>query len=288
MSAMQSPARRGGPPGDDGGRSIARLVADHRAGLGSLAVLAAASLAGWFLWTRSAADLQARPDALLFPEQVDLRGVADWVRGDVRGEALHAASLDGGMPLDDPQLPARLRRAFEMHPWVQRVERITLAQPAAAVVEVRCREPVAMVRWNEGLLAVDGEGVVLPSRDFTGETAAEYPRITNVTSTPVGAEGTPWGDPLVHEAAAVAAVLGPEWAVLGLHEIRPLAGGRGTVWELAAADGRTIVFGSAPGREADGEPSAAAKVARLKQVAATTEPADRIDLRHDPPSPASP
>lgn len=287
MSASQPPARRGGPPGDESGGGRGRLFADHRAGLGSLAVVAAAAIGGWLLWSRSAADLQSRPEAVLFPEQVELRGVAEWVGGDVRSEALHAASLDGGMPLDAPELPARLRRAFEMHPWVQRVERITLAQPAAAVVEVRCREPVAMVRWNDGLLAIDGEGVVLPSRDFNGESAKAYPRITRVTSSPVGAEGTPWGDPLVHEAAAVAAVLGPEWATLGLHEIRPVAGGRGTVWELAATDGRTIFFGSAPGREADGEPSAAEKVARLRQVAATAEPADRIDLTRAP-APASP
>jgi hypothetical protein len=49
------------------------------------------------------------------------------------------------------------------------------------------------------------------------------------------------------------------------------------VWELVGADGRIIVFGAAPGRESGDEPSAAAKIARLRSLdgAAT----DRVDLR---------
>jgi hypothetical protein len=37
-------------------------------------------------------------------------------------------------------------------------------------------------------------------------------------------------------------------------------------WELRAEEGRTIVFGSAPGHERAGEPTAAAKIARLRSL----------------------
>ena len=125
--------------------------------------------------------------------------------------------------LTDPELPNRLARGFDTHPWVKRVVRVTLADPPAAVVEVVCREPVAMIGVKGGLLAVDEEGVVLPSGDFTAEAAAEYPRISGVESSPQGPEGSRWGDPVVEEGAAVAGVIGPEWKSLGLVDLRPIA-----------------------------------------------------------------
>jgi hypothetical protein len=53
------------------------------------------------------------------------------------------------------------------------------------------------------------------------------------------------------------------------------------MWELAAADGSRILFGSAPGRETAGEPPAAAKLARLKELGATGG-AGRLDLTVEP------
>jgi hypothetical protein len=171
-----------------------------------------------------------------------------------------------------------------MHPWVREVVSVTATHPAAADVVVRCREPVAMVAVPGGLLAVDAEAVVLPSDDFTAETAAEYPRITGVPSGPQGAVGFPWGDPLVEEGSAVAAAVGPDWKSLGLIGCRPAGGGSPTArtWELVDNKGRTILFGAAPGHEAAGEPTAATKIARLRALPAgasadltkTPQPAD--------------
>lgn len=266
---MNAPLRRRAPvPEPTHGSPLTGFLVARRAGLGALAVVAAAAVGGWLVWRRHADDVRAHPDAVLFPEQVEVRGVAAWIRGDLRAEALRDASLDGGLPLDDPELAERLRRAFARHPWVREVAAVTLREPAAAVVEVRCREPVAMVRVKGGVYAVDAEGVVLPSDDFTPESAATYPTIAEVASTPLGAAGTRWGDPLVVEGAAVAAVLGPEWPRFGLRDLRPTTTAAGTTWDLVGDDGRTIRFGSAPGRERAGEPSAAAKVARLRGLAA--------------------
>lgn len=286
---MTDSLRRRPPLPDPTGRSpIAEFVAARRAGLGAVAVVAAAAAGGWYLWQRHADDVRAHPTAVLFPEQVELRGSSPWVRSDIRTEALRDASLDAGLPLDDPDLPERLRRAFARHPWVREVARVSLREPAAAIIEIRCREPVATVRVKDGLFAVDAEGVVLPSDDFTPESAAAYPTIASVQSTPLGAAGTPWGDPLVAEGAAVAAAIGPEWPRLGLRDLRPGALAGGIAWDLVGDEGRTIRFGSAPGRERPGEPAAAMKLARLRELAAGQEGKEDVDLMVAPAEPPVP
>jgi len=215
---------------------------------------------------------------MLRPDAVELLGCPAWVRCDLKAEALRNASLDGGLPLDDPQLPMRLARAFDMHPWVQQVLSVKLRNPAGAVVEILCREPVAMVGVQGGLLAVSAEGIVLPSGDFTAELAAEYPRISGVESSPQGPEGSLWGDPIVEEGAALAVAIGPQWQALEIVDCRPTIERGRRMWELFGPAGRVALFGSAPGREVAGEPSAAAKIARLKAIGAARQVTPAVDL----------
>lgn len=138
-----------------------------------------------------------------------------------------------------------------------------------------------MVGVKGGLLAVDAEGVVLPSGDFSAESAARYPRISGVGSSPQGPEGSPWGDPVVEEGAVLAVAIGPEWEPLGLTECRPVVGVGPRKWELNGPQSRSILFGAAPGREPPGEPAAAAKIARLRRLAAKPAVDERIDLTAD-------
>lgn len=264
-------------PTPAGGR-FADFLSARRSGLGAVAVVLASLAAAALLWSRIGDVVIWRDDAILRPEMVELQGVAPWVKSDIKTEALRTASLDGGLPIGDPELPNRLARAFDTHPWVKQVVSVKPRHPAAAVVEVLCREPVAMVSVKGGLLAVDAEGVVLPSGDFTPEAAAEYPRVTGIESSPQGPEGSAWGDTAVEEAAAVAVVIGPEWKSLGLVDCRPKAISGARAWELVGPDGQVILFGSAPSQEREGEPSAASKVARLKSLQGKPLPAEGIDL----------
>lgn len=129
-------------------------------------------------------------------------------------------------------------------------------------------------------------GVLLPSDDFTAESAARYPKVAGVTSGPRAAVGFPWGDPLVEEAAALAAVVGPEWQPLSLVECRPVELGDGLrQWELVGEDDLVIRYGSAPGHEQAGEPTAAMKAARLRALSAGDRPTGRVDLTAAPPPP---
>lgn len=280
-----SSRRREQPPEPPSAGRMAGFVDEHRAGLGALVVAAVAVFLGWMAWERLGERVRGVDDLIVHPDAIELVGVAPWIRGDLKVEALHDASIADGIPLDDPELVRRLARAFAMHPWVREVVAVTVSHPAAARVEIRCREPVAMVAVPGGLLAVDAEGVVLPSDDFTSESAAAYPRVTGVASGPQGAVGFPWGDRTVEQGAALASALGPDWEPLGLVECRPhsAASAEGLSWELRGKDGRTIIFGSAPGHEQAGEPTAATKIARLRSLphdAAGTAVA--VDLRMAP------
>ncbi len=238
-----------------------------------------AGVVGWMAWGRYGESVRTSAGNLLLPENVEVVGVGEWIRIDLKNEALRDASLDNGLPLDDPELVRRLARAFDIHPWVREVVRVKLRHPAAATVEIRCREPVAMVSVPGGLLPVDAEGILLPIDDFSPETAALYPKITGVASGPLGAVGFTWGDPLVEEAAAVASVIGPEWKWLDLVACRPQAtSGGGHAWELVRDDDAVIRFGSAPGHEQAGEPTAAVKVARLRALVGSERTTAPIDL----------
>jgi|688.fasta_scaffold20041_2 hypothetical protein len=275
---MKTPPRRQTPAIEPPGRGkLAGFFADHRAGLGAIVVAAAAIAAAWSVWSLYGERIRGQPDALLHPGQVTVRGVPNWVTTNLVAEALRDASLDHGLPIDDPAIERKLAAAFDAHPWVRHVVGVAVRHPAAAVIDLECRVPVAMVRWKGGLLGIDAEGIVLPTADFTSEAAAEYPRITGIETSPKSAAGVAWGDVEVEEGAAVAALVGPEWGPLGLVELRPLRGRAGRMWELVGPGTRTILFGSAPGHEQPGEPSAAARIARLKGLGADPTD-DRIDL----------
>jgi hypothetical protein len=266
------------PPPASPRSGLAAFMADHRSGLAAIAVAVAATAAGWLLWREFGERARTHRGAILTPADVELVGCADWVTSDLRAEALRGASLDGGLPLDDPELARRLARAFDIHPWVREVVRVTLRHPAGAVVEIRCREPVAMVAVPGGLLAVDAESVVLPSDDFSADIAAEYPRLTGIDSSPQGPEGSRWGDVVVEEGAAVASVIGPDWKALGLVECKPVIAAGVRRWDLIGPDAKIIRFGSAPGHESAGEPSAALKAAALRALVGHPLPDAGVDL----------
>jgi hypothetical protein len=277
-----SQRRKPEPAPVSNGSGLAEFVSQRRAGLGALAVVVAAALGVAWLWRNHGDTVGWSGDNLLEPARIELEGVAPWVHADVKAEALKAASLDRGLPLTDPELANRLARAFDTHPWVKRVVNVRLSHPAAAVVEIVCREPAAMVAVKGGLLAIDAESVVLPSNDFTAEAAAEYPRLTGIESSPQGPEGARWGDPVVEEGAMIASVIGPDWKSLGLVECRPVMQAGTRRWELIGPESQTIIFGSAPGHEREGEPSAALKAAALRKLVGQPLPAS-ADLTQPPP-----
>lgn len=276
---MKQPVRRQPGVAPAARPSLGSFLVQRRAGLGAAAVVAAAVVGGGVAWNRFGQQVREQDGYTLTVQDVRLIGQADWIKGNIAAEALRDASLDGKLPLDDPELARRLARAFDVHPWVRSVDRVEVSHPPQALVEIRCREPVAMVRVTGGLLPVDGEGVVLPSGDFTPEEAAVYPVLSGIDSLPQGPAGAAWGDPAIEEGVALVTLVRPEWNALGLAECRRGTSGTGRLWELVNREGIAIIFGGSPGREPLGEVGAAEKIAALKSLAAEGPVRATYDLR---------
>lgn len=276
---MRQAGRGQAEPASEPDGGMAAFFAQRQAGLGVVLVTVLACVAGFFAWQRFGPDVRKRSDYVLQPENVTLVGQPPWVKSDITQQALRDASLDAQLPLDDPELARRLARAFDVHPWVRSVDRVEVRSPAFAEVTITCRKPVAMVRVPGGLLPVDGEGVVLPSDEFTPDEAASYPVVAGVRSLPQGPAGSAWGDQAVEEAVAVVAVTAPEWAALNLVECRLQEQPEQRQWELVNAAGVAITFGASPGREPLGEPGMAEKIAALQTLAASGPVATATDLR---------
>jgi len=259
--------------------SLIGLVWRWRALIGAGVIVTVAIFAGRMAWERQREKVIRDEDSLLTADRIEVIGVPPWITTDLKWQALRNASLDMPLPLDAPDLERRLARAFDMHPWVRRVERVKTSHPAAAIVRVICREPVAMVRVEGGLLAVDRETILLPSDDFTAESAAEYPVVAGVSTSPRGPVGSPWGDPAVDEAVNLITTLGPEADAFGLVECSrvPREVTAGNWWELVGSDKLVVLFGSAPGRAVAGEPSAAQKIIRLRKIAAVHARGESVD-----------
>jgi hypothetical protein len=168
----------------------------------------------------------------------------------------------------DKDVTIRVYQAFELHPWVLKVKRVSKHPPARLDVDVEYRLPVAWVEvppgvlpGNEaGVIPVDANSVVLPTQDFSHANLHDYLRISVAGISACGMAGSPWGDPRVTGAARIAAALQGVWREGKLFRVRL------SVYELETQGHHRIVWGHAPGEEITDEPSPAVKLKRLNQL----------------------
>ena len=125
----------------------------------------------------------------------------------------------------DDDLPVLLKTGFGRHPWVARVDKVDVLPPHTVRVAVAYRQvalavvvapdlaaPLSGPNKNQPLRAVDAYGVLLPKK-------APIPQglpVLDSAPRPTGAEGKPWGDPIVEAAARTAVLLQPHWQRLEL------------------------------------------------------------------------
>jgi hypothetical protein len=253
-----------------------------------IAAVGAAALVG--LWSRLNEELLSGQDYQITAEDIVLTPPPRWIRSDVRAEAIRMGSLDQGMSLMDEELTERVARAFALHPWIQRVQRVVKRHPARIEVEVAYRRPVCMVALHNELRPVDPSGVVLPVVDFSPIEARRFPRLSGIDTAPLGPEGTLWGDPRVHQAAEIASALFNDWDQLGLSEIVPSAQPAGREasydFELLTPGGSRVLWGHSKSHAGPSEISPHDKVVRLKRFIAEHGSLDNpqhrqeIDIRH--------
>ncbi len=196
-----------------------------------------------------------------------------WIRRPVVQEVIEHTRWEEPLTVLDAQLPKKLYEAFSLHPWIACVERVQLEAGPRVQVWVQYRKPVLMVEVPGGLFPVDQYGVLLPTEDFTPEQASRFPRLGGIRSRPSGPPGTPWGDPLVQQAATVADTLQDVWLAWGLYRLVPRAKPAGQAraqaagppwFEIHTRHGTRILWGPAQG-EPD-MPSPAQRKALLEQL----------------------
>lgn len=140
-------------------------------------------------------------------------------------EVRAASGMVESFQLLDPTLAARLKPAFEAHPWVESFESVAVEPPETVRVSLRFRTPVLVVRGEKESRVLDGHGILLPPAAPADGAAILANRVT--TAPPKS--GEPWLDPLVTRAVELASVYRPT-------RIERTDSG----WKLAMPDGKDL------------------------------------------------
>ena len=173
-----------------------------------LAVFAGLGTLGWYFVKDK---IRSKQEYRLSADKVVVSQPPDWIPDQFVEDVLRSSGLNQSGSLLDKALPQKLAEAFSAYPWVERVEQVVLRYPAGANVELVYRVPVALVEVPQRrVLPVDRSGIVLPP-DYLSEANFDWKSkcwiVQGIQSMPLGSFGTPWGDPLVHTAAQLAATL---------------------------------------------------------------------------------
>jgi hypothetical protein len=179
------------------------------------------------------------------------------------------ANLPDDLDLLDPDTVDRITTAFSSNPWVEQVIRVTPLSKNLRV-ELAFRQPVLAVPIHGRLRAVDARGILLPERAVRDD----LPQFSGEVRVQPAGPGKVWADPRLTAGARVTAYLHPQQDRLRLEKID--ADERGIL--LRTAWGWTIVWGSPPGSELQGELPAEEKVARLLRAIPESGPLE-LDLR---------
>ncbi len=121
-------------------------------------------------------------------------------RGVFLDEVQYLSRVPDRMSVLDDSLSQRLSAAFAMHPWVEKVDSVTVEPPHRIGVCLVFRRPALAVPTAEGLIGVDRHGVRLPKHAPT----VGLPIFEGTAPPPQGPAGTKWGDVEVERRAAQA------------------------------------------------------------------------------------
>ena len=128
-------------------------------------------LAGIFIactyaaWQNIGPRVLSSPDYFLGPQQIEITPPPPWiVRSDLAAEVYRDLGRQGPLRIMDENLTERVAAAFSGHPWVAKVQQVTKYHPARVKIDLIYRRPVCMVEIPGGLMPVDDEAVLLPTR----------------------------------------------------------------------------------------------------------------------------
>jgi len=218
------------------------------------AVFAGFGTLGWYFVKDK---IRTKREYLLSADKVVVSPPPDWIPDHFVEDVLRSSGLNQTDSLLDKTLPQKLAEAFAAYPWIERVEQVALRYPSGANVKLSYRVPVALVEVPQrGILPVDRNGIVLPPEYLSvasSDWRSKHWIIQGIQSMPLGSFGTLWGDPQVHTAAQLAAVLtdDPDHTAESLKLARiiiaateTIPGGTRIVCRLKTAAGMEIHWGT--------------------------------------------
>jgi hypothetical protein len=133
---------------------------------------------------------------------IDCGPLPSYVPADFLQDVRQLGSFPETLDTRQPQLLEKLHAAFRKHPRVLDVKQVRLASSQKIVVELRFREPVALVQGEQKWI-VDAHGVLLPP--LPGSAEGNLIPIEGVKECAIVPPGQPW--PAVQAAATVAAAV---------------------------------------------------------------------------------
>ncbi|WP_164104601.1 hypothetical protein [Candidatus Laterigemmans baculatus] len=246
------------------------------------AALLVGSYVAWHHW---GAERIGRQYYRLEREAVSITPPPPFVQSDITAAVFETHQLEKTSLLHR-QATATIAQAYQTHPWVQQVVRVEKRSDGVDI-HLRYRQPMAMVRVisqhaevkGPAVFVVDGRGILLPPEDFVGFDTTSLLHIEVPGTYPTGGIGSPFGDQRVIAAAALAELLEKHREICNLAAITLTNPNRAFneswVYAIIRTDGTRFIWGSAPGEEVRGEPSAAAK---LQALLADTSRVDDLRL----------
>lgn len=259
-----------------------------RAALLSLIGPSVLLLSGYLGWRYYGAKALDSTYYAIKRENIHLTNTPVWLKTDIVQEVYDGSGLSRMSLLDD-QSAAVIARAFDAHPWIRKTHRVQKMAGGQIMVNVEYRTPIAMVhceasidetsggKASESFLPVDTDGILLPTKDFSQSDISEYLLIyaKNIRASEYRRVGTPLGDSQIEDAVLLCRLLSPIRSDARLTSVYVYPSRENGVakWklEIATRGGPRILWGSAPGRENFGEPSANSKLKRLLEIASTKD-----------------
>ena len=234
---------------------------------------------GYVAWQTWGAEHVARKYYGIRPESISVTPAPEYVRTDIVDTVYRDMAMDE-LSLLDRQACSKIASAFNSNPWVRHVTGVTKLSGSGLDVRLEYRQPVAMVHVisrhpeysGAGFFAVDGEGTLLPRSDFSEADVHQYLHIIAPGAYPTGRIGAAFGDVRIEAAALLAHFLHPDHKELGLTSIGvhgDLRQNPVVQLEIAGEGDQRWFWGSPPGQEVPGEPTAQMKLDTLRAGAAT-------------------
>ncbi len=247
-----------------------------------------------FLWERHQETIVNLEEFSLTQEKIALTPQPHWSELDLKEMVLDQSNGEQASILDTELVP-RTAGIMKQVGFVEQINSIEKSK-SGLNIDVIYRQPIALVelsavtmknKWPSNqmgktvLLPVDRNGVLMP--ESIGDNLS-LPWIAVLFPSQFEATWEQWPDARIHDAAAISSAFKRPLSELGIQRITTnqiesnSSAQNLKPFELYSGSGTRIVWGNAPGKEADSEANAIEKIRAIEAVVAQYGILNEVDL----------